>query len=373
MWKVYYFVVKSCKNVLFFVYFCSMKKIVRVLFLLLNILAVVLLLLSSMSSFVPPSKSAYISLLSYGYFYFLLLNILFLLVWLFFRRKEFLISLAAILLRFSFIPLFVQFGGTQDLADAEQYDKENATVVRLLSFNTHGFHGPNDSLQADSGARKFVRFVREYHPDVMCLQEFFPPAQVKVIDSLELLGYKYHRRTSGSVIFSRFPFDFVGETGSSTKLLVDIAVNSRIFRLFCVHLTSYQMAGSDAETLERLVHGTVDSATELTAKKLVHAERMHESEWNEVLLPQIKESPHPVVVAGDFNDPPSSHLYQQTRKLLKDSFVEEGSGFGTTYHGPFPAFRIDYVLHSDTVKALTYNRIKSDISDHYPLVVDLML
>lgn len=354
-----------------------MKKIVSILFIILNIVAVALLLLSTISGIVPPSKSAYISLLSYGYFYFLLLNLLFILVWLFFRRKEFLISLIAILLRCSFIPLHFQLGGAQDLADADSSDKDTATVVRLMTFNTHGFHGVDDSLVADSGALHFVKIVRENQPDVMCLQEFFSPAKVRVIDSLERMGYNHHHNvgkgTMGSVIFSKLPFDYVGEAGSSTKFFVDVAKDSKTFRLFCVHLTSYQMVGSDAEALERLTHGTVDSAMALTAKKLVHTQRMHETEWNEMLLSKIKESPYPVVVAGDFNDPPSSYLYQKTRKVLKDSFVEQGSGIGTTYHGPFPAFRIDYVLHSDTIKALTYKRVKSDVSDHYPVIVDLML
>ena len=354
-----------------------MKKIVSILFIILNIVAVALLLLSTISGVVSPSKNAYISLLSYGYFYFLLLNLFFILVWLFFRRKEFLISLVAILVRFTFLPIHIQLGGTQELGDAEFADIDSTTVVRLMTFNTHGFHGVDDSLVADSGALHFVKIVRENQPDVMCLQEFFSPGKVRVIDSLERMGYKHHHNvgkgTMGSVIFSKLPFDFVGETGSSTKFFVDVVKGSKTFRLFCVHLTSYQMVGTDAEALERLAHGTVDSATELTAKKLVHTQRMHETEWKEVLLPKIKESPYPVILAGDFNDPPSSYLYQKAQKVLEDSFVEQGRGLGTTYHGPFPAFRIDYVLHSDTIKALTYKRIKSDISDHYPVVVDLKL
>jgi endonuclease/exonuclease/phosphatase family metal-dependent hydrolase len=51
--------------------------------------------------------------------------------------------------------------------------------------------------------------------------------------------------------------------------------------------------------------------------------------------------------------------------------VEQGRGFGTTYHGYYPAFRIDYVLHSLEFKTLSYKRVKTDISDHYPVVVTL--
>ena len=56
-----------------------------------------------------------------------------------------------------------------------------------------------------------------------------------------------------------------------------------------------------------------------------------------------------------------------------DPYVNQGRGFGTTYHGPFPAFRIDYILHSHDFESLSYKRVKTNISDHYPIVVQLRL
>ena len=81
----------------------------------------------------------------------------------------------------------------------------------------------------------------------------------------------------------------------------------------------------------------------------------------------------PLIIAGDFNDTPASYIYQQATDLLSDPYVEQGRGFGTTYHGPYPAFRIDYILHSHDLEALSYKRIPSAISDHYPIVVTLRM
>ena len=58
-------------------------------------------------------------------------------------------------------------------------------------------------------------------------------------------------------------------------------------------------------------------------------------------------------------------------RSLKDTYVEKGLGFGTTYSGGFPAFRIDMIMHSEGLTTLSYKRIKTPLSDHYPVKVAL--
>ena len=81
-----------------------------------------------------------------------------------------------------------------------------------------------------------------------------------------------------------------------------------------------------------------------------------------------------IVVAGDFNDIPSSWLYAQVSKYLNDTYRDKGIGICRTYNGNgFPHFRIDYVFHSKEFQTLSYKRIKTDISDHYPVITSLEL
>jgi endonuclease/exonuclease/phosphatase family metal-dependent hydrolase len=55
-------------------------------------------------------------------------------------------------------------------------------------------------------------------------------------------------------------------------------------------------------------------------------------------------------------------------RKLDDAFSEGGSGIGETYAGSsFPAFRIDYILHSNNLKSFNYKRDKVNYSDHYPV------
>jgi endonuclease/exonuclease/phosphatase family metal-dependent hydrolase len=81
----------------------------------------------------------------------------------------------------------------------------------------------------------------------------------------------------------------------------------------------------------------------------------------------VKWSPHPVILCGDFNDTPNSYTYQQLTSGLSDAFVASGSGFGNTYIGNLPSFRIDYILHDDHFISANYQRKQIRLSDHYPL------
>ncbi len=71
----------------------------------------------------------------------------------------------------------------------------------------------------------------------------------------------------------------------------------------------------------------------------------------EIISEHITTSPHPVIVCGDFNDTPSSYAYYRISRHLIDSFIESGFGFGQTYTGRMPSFRIDYILHDKEIES----------------------
>ena len=82
----------------------------------------------------------------------------------------------------------------------------------------------------------------------------------------------------------------------------------------------------------------------------------------------IASSPYPVIVCGDFNDTPASYTRNKIAISLSDAFVESGNGFGRTYIGKFPSFRIDYILYGKEFKSYNFRTIREELSDHYPVV-----
>jgi endonuclease/exonuclease/phosphatase (EEP) superfamily protein YafD len=85
----------------------------------------------------------------------------------------------------------------------------------------------------------------------------------------------------------------------------------------------------------------------------------------------ILVSPHPTVVAGDFNDTPVSYASQQMRRELNDAFAavrpQNASFLGSTYIGDLPFLRIDQIWASEELHVRQYITGDVELSDHRPV------
>lgn len=349
-------------------------KVVRIILLIVNVLAVLGLFAATLAGAVAPSRTVLPSLLTFAFLPMLALNVLMVLIWLMMGRWEFLISVAAIVLRWSFVGMYLQVGGTSKVPVREEHPR----MVTMMSYNVHMFRGPGQQLTAkDSNAAIFLELVREYEPDVLCLQEYGKPQTMRVTDSLVAMGYNHYHGSrmsdkglpGSSVVFSKLPIVYV-KVLDSEKLLVELMDDGgERFRVCCLHMDSYRFDDADREEIERLSHGAMDGSPRRMVSKVKETILCHQREWEEQLEAVVCESSVPVVVAGDLNDVPSSWLFSRFRQHLTDIYSECGTGFSTTYNGGFPQFRIDAVFCSEELQPLSYKRIRSRMSDHYPLMV----
>ncbi len=349
-------------------------KVVRVILLIVNLLAAVGLLLTTLAGSIAPSRSVLPAVAAYGYLPLLGLNLLFLVGWLLAGKWPFLISAAAIALRYSMLGLYFQIGGTSKVPSIEEHPDR----LVLLSYNLHNFSGPEfDNAPRDTFALLFLDLVREHQPDVLCLQEYTDPKGCSVTDSLELLGYNHHigsrmnrDRPRGTAVFSRLPITYV-KAIDRQKVMVELLHGERPVRLCAVHMDSYDFDATDHEEIAQMRRGRIDSTSTRTLRKAKQTVLRHESEWDEQLRPIVTECSVPLIVAGDMNDIPSSWLYSRLSDHLSDTYCDRGLGFSTTFHGNFPHFRIDMVFRNDQLRTLSYRRIRTRISDHYPVLVSL--
>ena len=363
-----------------------MKKILKLILLALNVAALVLMLGSTMAGVTTPSRFLAFSFLGYGYLYFLIANVAFVFIWLFMSSRWFLLPLAGIVARCVFLPLYFQVGGTEAMPNGPERPQD---AVRLLTFNVHHFQGVEFRRElADSNMLLFLDMVDSVQPDVLTLQEYVGHGDtVPLTERLRERGYIYQASgyssgsMTGEVIFSKLPMLGAAHVKEPTIQYADLLWMDDTLRVFCIHLSSYGLDASDHQQLHDIKHGNVDNTTGRgTYHKFRETILEHEEEWQR-LEPLWRARRHRTLVAGDFNDPPASYFYQQCRKLLNDSYREAGQGFSTTYHGTFtrrrnaifPAFRIDMVLHSPDMRAVAYRRIKSEISDHYPVVAEIRM
>ncbi len=361
-----------------------MRHIVKLVFITVSIALSALLLASTLAGWKAPSSMMIFSLLSYAYLYILIANVVMLIVWLLAKSKWFLLPLATVLVRFSFMPLFFQVGGTETLSDDAMAE---FTPLKVLTFNAHHFQGKErDASVTDHNMSLFIDMLNEEQPHLLAMQEYIGRGDsLHLTKRLTQMGYTHHASgyqngsMTGNVLFSNLPIVGTGTVEGSSRLYADLLWLEDTIRVYGLHLESYRLDDEDRETLNKLKHGEVDSSTSHnTLHKFATTIRRHEEEWG-MLKPHIDQSPYPCIMLGDFNDTPASYIYQQIRQRLTDSYCEAGQGFSTTYHGSFttsrhatfPAFRIDMVFHDNAFKARTYKRVKLEVSDHYPVLVTL--
>ncbi len=353
-------------------------KILRTILFVINAVLALGLVLTTLAGVVAPSRSIIPSVLAFGYVPMLLANLLMILVWMLMGRWELLLSVAAIAARWTMVPLLLQAGGTSKVPPLEDHPYR----VTVMTYNVHQFRGNGkDTVQADSIARRFVGLVRSEEPDVLCLQEYAAVKRVGVTDSLVLLGYNHyfgaHTARSGNpygtVVFSRIPITYVKRLDAE-KVLVELLHEGQRMRVVCLHMDSYRF--DSVNFAELGVRSEAPTVKTQGFAKLKETLRCHEEEWNKTIAPVVDESSTPTIVAGDLNDIPWSWLYRQLSRRMTDTFTECGSGFSSTYRIGLPdmpkvpmAFRIDMVFRSEGLRTLSYKRIKTPLSDHYPVMV----
>ena len=89
---------------------------------------------------------------------------------------------------------------------------------------------------------------------------------------------------------------------------------------------------------------------------------------------QLRHSPLPQVVVGDFNEPPGGPTWRELASVFSDVFGAVGQGAG----GPFPlvfpflpALRIDYVFASPDLALAGARVIQTSASDHHLLLAEV--
>jgi endonuclease/exonuclease/phosphatase family metal-dependent hydrolase len=357
----------------------------RKLLLFLNAIAAALLLLSILASYVSPAVAWAIAFFGIAYPYFLVLNILFLVYWIAVRRRELVLSLAIILLGYSNLRNQLQL----DLYKVPKLNQEKA--FKILSFNTRLFDLYNWTKQPDTKQRIFD-LIKTENPEIVCIQEFYTSETRPGFDNLKDLKalrektyvhVAYTDTTHGNAFwgiatFSKYPIVRKGnilfnEVTNNICIYTDLKINNDTIRVYNAHFQSNRLRREDYEFLGNPKQEKEKLTASKNILKRIKAGTIKRSKQVDVVANHMENSPYPVIICGDFNDPPSSYTYNRLRDNLKDAFVESGFGFGNTYNGLIPLLRIDYILHDKRFNSNNFQITKADLSDHFPVSCRLEL
>jgi len=359
------------RTAIFFLYFC----------LTLNLLVVLLLLGSYASLYIDPREAWIFALFGLLYPYLLIINILFILLWLILWKKYAWISLIAIAIGWKSLSTIMAFNFTPAILPPVQN-------FSLITYNIHNFNGHNDIKRNVRG--EITEFIAGEQPDILCLQEFSiqeadgEPAYRKMMTAWHMPYryfepyYKSDRQlpVNGIATFSKHPIighGFLGKYPAQCfGIFTDITFHQDTVRIFNIHLASVRLNKKEMDLYNQLTNKENEKVLWKEnvfniVKKLKRAFLLHSQQLDQ-LMGVMNDSPYPVVICGDLNDTPISYTYRKLTRRFKDVFREAGKGFlGNTYAGFFPPSRIDYIFHDRLLSAYAYRKMKITFSDHYPV------
>ncbi len=236
---------------------------------------------------------------------------------------------------------------------------------------------------------KILVNLSEINPDILCLQEFYTSEEkgdYNNIDTVKhILKTKYFhceytvtlRKFDhwGIATFSKYPIINQGKilfqtTSNNICIYSDIVINKDTIRVYNIHLQSISFSKGDNKFLDDVI-SEKDAEDEVGNSKniLRRLKRafLKRTKQVDMIVLHMKTCRYKIIVCGDFNDTAASYTYQQLSKNLNDSFIEKGLGFGRTYAGKWPQFRIDYILHSKALSCSGFKRSAETFTDHYPI------
>lgn len=348
-----------------------------------------LFLLACVAPYLNPQSWWFISFIGIVFPFLLLAVLVFMICWLFIRRKFALISAVVLLFSYKSIVVFFAFHPGQNF----DYKKQPGNI-RIASWNVARFIEMKRNNNKGSQIRlKMMDLIAQQDADVFCMQEFFHSndsawyPNIVYIQSHFNYPYYYYSHDNdgdnhyiGSIIFSRYPIIDSGMVRYPRPSLpealmhTDIKVNDDTIRVYTTHLQSLKFQKSDYEKIERIkdAGGPVvsDSKTIFSKLKTGMAFRKIQSD---IVRKVLADSPYPFVFCADLNDVPNSYTYFTVRSNLQDAFLKKGFGIGRTFSALSPTLRIDYIFTDKNFRIEQFNRIVKPYSDHYLIMADVKL
>lgn len=341
------------------------------IFYFLMLSAAGIMVLSYVSMLVSPTKAWFMTFFSLLFLPSLLINII-LLIWAVIRRSRLtVVSVIALIPAILLSNRYLHIDGHSIKTDADG--------LKIVSLNVGKFSENSFGLDQEQCEDTIAAFLNSLDADIICLQEYNVPRDIDLKKYFKTLYPEYDSAYHifgniyvcfGNVTLSRLPItsqtriDF----GSiNLGLSTDIEHDGDTIRIYNCHFESYGL--SPHQMVSDLIHRRKDDV--INTRDKVRNTIVKRINQVEQVIDDINGSDIPSIIVGDFNDTPLSNTYHRLASGRKDSFVEAGRGFGASFKPLWPLIRIDYVLYPGSFRAISHTTIKSDYSDHYPVMVEL--
>ncbi len=284
------------------------------------------------------------------------------------------------------LPVIKVFSPMNTSENALPVPADPSLVFKVMTYNVLSFN----YNEPDSAAKpsKTMRLILDANPDVVLMQEgsanvedwskipsLAPfeneiksryPYRFYSIEGLNIMSkYPFTTQTIGEPQTNRTPLGYKRNETSYLARAYDLQLpNGKQLRLVDFRFQSYHLSFGKNMNVRLSPYSR---PAPLERMRRSFALRSNDAA---ALRKALDDSPANLIVCGDMNDVPSSHVYRVLRgNDLNDAWADAGRGYAYTYNRFNLRFRIDHVFYRGDVRALHAERLVGGSSDHYPLVV----
>ena len=262
-------------------------------------------------------------------------------------------------------------------------------AFKLLTFNVMNMWDYEESHSHDADNR-ILSFIIHTDADIVSLQEiiYFPKVEqnsnvTAQIDTIHQMYPYISKATDGALmVLSKYPIKrinipkpFVNKYLPYAAYSIDLPQGP--ITLFDCHMESIGLTDSDKASYQDITRGKAGKADIKDMKnsalhKLNEAYRSRSIQVNQ--LREVADSiGGNIIIAGDFNDVPLSYSIRCLQEAgFKEVYPSLALGPGFTYHADRLYFRIDHMLYRGTLKPLSLEIPKVNLSDHYPMIATFL-
>lgn len=338
-----------------------------------NMATALLMILTGYSYLVNPVTFPLASTMGLFFPFFLLLNILFLVFWLFFYWRK------------AYVPvlvLFVCYFPVRTYLGINTSETVPEGAIKVMSYNVMSYHGiPGHELSRDSN--EIFRYIYDEDCDIICVQEANENYVHEAYRKKMQERYPYHQEDamigSGTrlALYTKYKIlesDTIRyKSKSNWSIYYKLLIGGEEVYVVNNYLEVSHLSPEDRGQFAQMMRGNLDKDSATVQSKSVIAKltegTLTRAPQADAVAKFVKtHRDKRIILMGDFNDNPISYTHHTIGKNLTDCFISTGKGFGWTYCHNAMRVRIDNIMCSADITP--YNcKVDSKIgySDHYPI------
>lgn len=238
----------------------------------------------------------------------------------------------------------------------------NRAPIRVMTYNIHYGSG---------GVENLVSVIKQQRADIVCLQETRAYAGwPDPVPGLQRYLRGWHMARGAEVAtLSRYPISFTKahpmmQPLGRIVLETTIDVQGQRLTVFNTHISTADMSRKG---------GAVTAGHRWKTPAYVQGTANARMRQLPILLKAANSARTPVIITGDFNNPPRGIFYRRLTRNYRDAFRAAGWGTGNTFRSDLPVMRIDHILAGEGVNVHDCYVPRVSASDHRPVVAEISI